>query len=67
VPNLAFIYMAVICVCLFFMGWVVRDSFPAHSCQSTCVVHLPVGTEEDDFAIDYRHGGTLRVWINPNH
>jgi len=62
----AFTYACIIGFCLFLLGFVTKGSFANQSCHSPCTVHFPVGTEEDDFAIDYTHR-QLRVWINRNH
>lgn len=32
-----------------------------HSCTSPCTVRFPSGSEEDEFAVDWK-GGSLRVW-----
>jgi hypothetical protein len=61
-----FLYLSIICVCLFFMGWVVRGAFPSHDCKAPCTVHFPNPMAEDTYTEDY-HNRVLDVyWVAPD-
>jgi hypothetical protein len=48
---------------LLLIGWAKFHKDDAETCNSPCIVKFPKGTQEDEFRIDYQHGGTLRVWV----
>lgn len=58
----------ILMVVLLLVGTVAVVTRPAesksrpHHCNAPCVVHFGPDMHEDEFRIDYRGNGTLRVW-----